>query len=62
MHPPFVLAAHAQRYVTHSTINHAAGSSTWTAVLAGLIPILGIAAAAILVYAFVRQDGEAGKD
>jgi hypothetical protein len=62
MRPPFVLAAHAQRYVTHGPVNHAAGSTAWTAVLAGLIPILGIAAAGILVYAFVRKDGEAGKD
>ncbi len=56
----FLLATHAQRYVTHNALGHSASNTTWTAVLAGLIPILGIAALGILVYAFVRKgDGEA---
>jgi hypothetical protein len=54
---PFLLTMHAQRYVTHNTLGHSASNTTWTAVLAGLIPILGIAALGILVYAFVRKGG-----
>ena len=34
----------------------ASESSTWTAVLAGLIPILGIAAVGLLVWWVVRKD------
>ncbi len=55
MRTSFLLAAQAQRYVTHNTLGHGASNSTWTAVLAGLIPILGIAALGIIVYAFVRK-------
>jgi len=52
---PFLLAAQAQRYMTHNTLGHSASNTTWTAVLAGLIPILGIAALGIIVYAIVRK-------
>ncbi len=56
----FLLAMHVQRYVTHNTLGHSASSTTWTAVLVGLIPILGLAAIGIMIYAFVRKgDGEA---
>ena len=53
-------AAHAKPYVTHNTLSHGSGSTTWTAVLAGLIPILGIAALGILVYAFARKPPDSG--
>jgi hypothetical protein len=62
MPPRLLLAAHLQRYAAHGTVNHATGSGAWIAVLAGLIPILGIAAAGILVLVFLRRDGEAGDD
>ena len=55
MRSPLMLAAQAQRYVTHNTLGHSASNTTWTAVLAGLIPILGIAALGIIVYAIVRK-------
>ena len=55
MGPPFVFAAQAHRYVTPSTLGHGASNTTWTTVLTGLIPILGIAALGIVVYAFVRK-------
>ena len=51
-------AAHAKPYVTHNTLSHSASNTTWTAVLAGLIPILGIAALGIIVYAFARKGPE----
>jgi uncharacterized membrane protein len=51
----FLLVAHAQRYVTHNTLGHSASNTTWTAVLVGLIPIIGLAAIGILIYAFVRK-------
>jgi hypothetical protein len=47
------------RSVTSPTTRSAtAGNTAWTAVLAGLIPILGIAAVGIIVYAFVRKGPE----
>jgi hypothetical protein len=55
MRSPILLAAQAQRYVTHNTLGHGASNTTWTAVLAGLIPILGIAALGIIIYALVRK-------
>ena len=55
MRSPLMLDAQAQRYVTHNTLGHRASNTTWTAVLAGLIPILGIAALGIIVYAIVRK-------
>jgi len=51
-------AAHAKPYVTHNALSHGATNTTWTAVLAGLIPILGIAALGIIVYAFARKGPE----
>jgi len=39
----------------HAALNHG-GSTAWTAVLAGLIPIIGIAAVGIIVYALVRKE------
>jgi hypothetical protein len=59
---PFLLAAQAQRYVTHNTLAHSASNTTWTAVLVGLIPIHGLAAIGILIYAFVRKGTEAPDD
>jgi hypothetical protein len=59
---PFLLAAQAQRYVTHNNLGHSASNTTWTAVLVGLIPILGLAAIGILIYAFVRKGTEAPDD
>lgn len=53
-----VLAMQAQRYVTHNTIGQGAHETSWTFVLAGLIPILGIAAAGIIIYALVRKERE----
>ena len=55
MRSPLMFAAQTQRYVTHNTLGHSASNTTWTAVLAGLIPILGIAALGIIVYAIVRK-------
>jgi hypothetical protein len=55
MRPPFVFAAQAHRYLTPNVLGHGASNTTWTAVLAGLVPILGIAALGIVVYAFVRK-------
>jgi hypothetical protein len=55
----FLLAAQAHRYVTHNTLGHSASNTTWTAVLVGLIPILGLAALGIMIYAFVRKGNEA---
>jgi hypothetical protein len=53
-----LIAAHAKPYVTHNTLSHGSGDNTWTAVLAGLIPILGIAALGIIIYAFARKGPE----
>ena len=55
----FLFAAQAHRYVTHNTLGHSASNTTWTAVLVGLIPILGLAAIGIMIYAFVRKGNEA---
>jgi hypothetical protein len=55
MRSPLLYAAQAQRYVTHNVLGHGASNTTWTAVLAGLIPILGIAALGIIVYVLVRK-------
>jgi hypothetical protein len=62
MRPHFLLATHAQRYVTHNTLGHSASNTNWTAVLVGLIPILGLAAIGILIYAFVRKGPDAPDD
>jgi hypothetical protein len=51
----FLLAAQAHRYMTHNTLGHSAANTTWTAVLVGLIPILGLAALGIMIYAFVHK-------
>ena len=61
MRSPVLLAAQAQRYMTHSALGHGASNTTWTAVLAGLIPILGIAALGIIVYALVKK-GDASEE
>jgi Na+/proline symporter len=55
MRSPYLLVGRAHAYVTHNTIGHGASNTTWTAVLAGLIPILGIVALGILVYALVKK-------
>jgi hypothetical protein len=57
-----LLVAQAHRYVSHNALGHGASNTTWTAVLAGLIPILGIAALGIMVYAFVRKGSETPDD
>jgi hypothetical protein len=61
MRSHFLFISRAHPYVTHNTIGHGASSSTWTAVLAGLIPILGIAALGIIVYALVKR-GDASEE
>jgi hypothetical protein len=51
-------AAHMQHYATHNVLSHGASNTTWTAVLVGLIPILGLAAIGILIYVLVRRPDE----
>ena len=53
-----LLAAQSQRYVTHNVLSHGASNTAWTAVFAGLIPIIGLVGVGILIYAFRRGPSD----
>jgi hypothetical protein len=54
--PRLLLAAQSHMYRTPNTIAHGAHNA-WTAVFVGLIPILGLAAIGVMIYAFGRKRG-----
>jgi hypothetical protein len=55
--PYALMLAMQAAHVAQSPPTH--GETSWLMIFAGLIPILGIAAAGYLVYRLARDDGEA---